>query len=74
MIISKSNRTKKLADEISELRVISGHMLGATRVQIPENNLDHLFSITTVDNALETNGSGVLSDTDKILSELLTGL
>nr|GFB83998.1 hypothetical protein [Tanacetum cinerariifolium] len=36
------NFTQKFVDESSELRAISGHMLGAAGVQIPENNLDDL--------------------------------
>ncbi|GKE63451.1 hypothetical protein Tco_1513818, partial [Tanacetum coccineum] len=32
-------------NEISELRAISSHVLGASRVQIPQNNLDNLQSI-----------------------------
>ncbi|GKE76415.1 hypothetical protein Tco_1542535, partial [Tanacetum coccineum] len=32
-------------NEIGELRAISGHVLGAAGVQIPQNNLDNLQSI-----------------------------
>ncbi|GKD56644.1 hypothetical protein Tco_1290031, partial [Tanacetum coccineum] len=32
-------------NEIGELRVISDHVLGTARVQIPQNNLDNLQSI-----------------------------
>ncbi|GKB19127.1 hypothetical protein Tco_0853050, partial [Tanacetum coccineum] len=43
-----------LIDEIGELRVISGHMLGAAGVQIPEDNLDDLHSSREEDGTLET--------------------
>nr|GEU96215.1 hypothetical protein [Tanacetum cinerariifolium] len=46
MSIPKFNRTKKFLYKIDELRAIFGHMLGASRVQIPENNLDNLHSIS----------------------------
>ncbi|GKG18299.1 hypothetical protein Tco_0372597, partial [Tanacetum coccineum] len=39
-IISEFDCTQKPIDEIGELRAISGHMLGAARVRIPENNLE----------------------------------
>nr|GEW80628.1 hypothetical protein [Tanacetum cinerariifolium] len=45
MIILKSNGTQKFNDEVDELREIFGHMLGASGVQIPQNNLDNLQSI-----------------------------
>nr|GFB57923.1 hypothetical protein [Tanacetum cinerariifolium] len=45
MIISEFNRTQKFMCELDELRAISGHMLGASGVQIPENNLDNLSKI-----------------------------
>nr|GEY79813.1 hypothetical protein [Tanacetum cinerariifolium] len=41
-IIPKFNRAKKLLYKINELRAISGHMLGATGVQVPEDDLDNL--------------------------------
>nr|GEZ45865.1 hypothetical protein [Tanacetum cinerariifolium] len=37
-----------------ELRAVSGHVLGAAGVQIPENNLDNLQSSTKEDGTLET--------------------
>nr|GEX79194.1 reverse transcriptase domain-containing protein [Tanacetum cinerariifolium] len=37
--------TEKLMNEIGELRAISGHVLGAAGVQIPQNNLNNLQSI-----------------------------
>nr|GEW44309.1 hypothetical protein [Tanacetum cinerariifolium] len=42
MIIPKFNRTKKLLYIIDELRAISGHMLRAIGVQVPEEDLDDL--------------------------------
>nr|GEU42016.1 hypothetical protein [Tanacetum cinerariifolium] len=44
MIILKFKRTKKFLYEVDELRAISGHMLGASGVQIPKNNLDNMHS------------------------------
>nr|GEY82674.1 hypothetical protein [Tanacetum cinerariifolium] len=44
----------KFVDEIDELRAISGHVLGAARVQIPENNLDNLQSSIEEDGTLKT--------------------
>nr|GEV21677.1 hypothetical protein [Tanacetum cinerariifolium] len=43
-MLAKSNFQKFLY-KVDELRAISGHMLGASGVQIPENNLDNLHSI-----------------------------
>ncbi|GKC09534.1 hypothetical protein Tco_1001144, partial [Tanacetum coccineum] len=42
---------------IGELRAISGHVLGAARVQIPQNNLDNLQSIRE-----EVDGATKVSD------------
>nr|GFD38520.1 hypothetical protein [Tanacetum cinerariifolium]GFD38537.1 hypothetical protein [Tanacetum cinerariifolium] len=36
------NRAKKLLYKIDELRAITGHMLGATGIQVPEDDLDNL--------------------------------
>nr|GEZ86397.1 hypothetical protein [Tanacetum cinerariifolium] len=38
--------TNKFLYKVDELRAISGHMLGAAKVQVPENNLDNLHSIS----------------------------
>ncbi|GJX71260.1 hypothetical protein Tco_0308431 [Tanacetum coccineum] len=54
MIITEFDCTQELIDKISELRAISGHMLGAARVQIPEDNLDDLHSSREEDGTLET--------------------
>nr|GFB66324.1 hypothetical protein [Tanacetum cinerariifolium] len=45
---------QKFVDEIGELRAISGHVLRAARVQIPENYLDNLHSSVEEDGTLET--------------------
>nr|GEX43010.1 hypothetical protein [Tanacetum cinerariifolium] len=47
-IISPMDReysTEKFMSKIGELRAISGHVLGASRVQIPQDDLDNLQSI-----------------------------
>nr|GEZ93188.1 hypothetical protein [Tanacetum cinerariifolium] len=61
--------TLKFVDEIGELRVISGHILGAAGVQIPENNLDNLHSSREEDEILET-----VDPQDLLGSFLLAGL
>ncbi|GKE23723.1 hypothetical protein Tco_1435235 [Tanacetum coccineum] len=79
MIISEFDCTQKLIDEIGELRAISGHMLGAVGVQIPENNLDDLHSLREGDGTSETLdpqdllGSFLFADTDLRTLDLLTG-
>nr|GFD39269.1 hypothetical protein [Tanacetum cinerariifolium] len=52
MIILEFNRTQKFLYKVDELRAVSSHMLGASGVQIPENNLDNLHS-TVEDGTLE---------------------
>ncbi|GJT38642.1 hypothetical protein Tco_0938507 [Tanacetum coccineum] len=42
----------KFTDEIGELRAIFGHVLRATGVQIPEDDLDNLHSLREVDGTL----------------------
>ncbi|GKG20591.1 hypothetical protein Tco_0380392, partial [Tanacetum coccineum] len=70
MIISEFDCTQKFVDEIGELRAISGHMLGAARVKIPEDNLDDLHSLRQEDGTSEIMdpqdllGSLWLADTD----------
>ncbi|GJZ62600.1 hypothetical protein Tco_0618737 [Tanacetum coccineum] len=46
--------TQEFIYEISELRAISGHILGAAGVIIPENNLDDLHSSREEDGTSET--------------------
>nr|GEW93867.1 hypothetical protein [Tanacetum cinerariifolium] len=45
--------TQEFTNQIDELRAISGHMLGAARVQIPENKLDDLHLSREEDGTLE---------------------
>ncbi|GJZ59113.1 hypothetical protein Tco_0614929 [Tanacetum coccineum] len=40
-------------NKIGELRTISSHVLGASRVQIPQNNLDNLRLTEEEDGAIE---------------------
>ncbi|GJS82872.1 hypothetical protein Tco_0749413 [Tanacetum coccineum] len=54
LVVTKLDGTKKFIDEIGELKAVSDHMLGASRVQIPKNNLDNLQSIREEDGTLET--------------------
>ncbi|GJV99031.1 hypothetical protein Tco_1554283 [Tanacetum coccineum] len=60
----------KQVDEIGELRAISSHILGAARVQKPEDNLDDLHSLREEDGTSEIidpqdlMGSFLLADTD----------
>nr|GEU74715.1 hypothetical protein [Tanacetum cinerariifolium] len=42
-----------VATTFDELRAVFGHVLGASRVQIPENNLDNLHSTVEEDGTLE---------------------
>ncbi|GKE09294.1 hypothetical protein Tco_1412845, partial [Tanacetum coccineum] len=44
LVITKLDSTEKLVNEIGKLRAISSHVLGASGVQIPQNNLDNLKS------------------------------
>nr|GEW30434.1 hypothetical protein [Tanacetum cinerariifolium] len=60
--------TQKFADKIGELRAISDHMLGAARVEIPENHLDNLHSSREEDGILET-----MDPQDLITLDLRTG-
>ncbi|GKF80826.1 hypothetical protein Tco_0239428 [Tanacetum coccineum] len=54
VIISEFDFTQKFIDEIGELRAISGHILGAAGVQIPENNLGDLHSLREEDGTSKT--------------------
>ncbi|GJW16777.1 hypothetical protein Tco_0024213 [Tanacetum coccineum] len=53
-------------NEIGELRAISGHVLGASGVQIPLNNLDNLQSIRE-----EEDGAIEVSDPQDVLGSIL---
>ncbi|GJY89127.1 hypothetical protein Tco_0503755, partial [Tanacetum coccineum] len=63
---------------MKQLRAISGHMLGAAGVQIPENNLDNLHSPREEDGISETIdpqdllGSFLLAEIDLVFLGLLT--
>ncbi|GKE00719.1 hypothetical protein Tco_1388702 [Tanacetum coccineum] len=67
-------------NKIGELRAISGHVLGATGVQIPQNNLDNLQSIreeedgaTEVLDPRDVSGFIMLADIDFATLGLLLG-
>ncbi|GJY16398.1 hypothetical protein Tco_0386820 [Tanacetum coccineum] len=42
LVVTEFDSTKKFMNEIGGLRAISDHVLGASGVQIPQNNLDNL--------------------------------
>ncbi|GJZ13286.1 hypothetical protein Tco_0548516 [Tanacetum coccineum] len=42
MIIPKSDGTHEFTNKVDELRAVPGHVLGAARAQIPEDNLNDL--------------------------------
>ncbi|GJW22098.1 hypothetical protein Tco_0032720 [Tanacetum coccineum] len=44
LVVTKLDSIEKLVNEIGELRIISSHVLWASGVQIPQNNLDNLRS------------------------------
>ncbi|GKB44617.1 hypothetical protein Tco_0889559 [Tanacetum coccineum] len=54
LIVTKSYSTQKFVNKVDKLRAVSGHMLGASGVQIPKNNLDNLKSTREEDGAVET--------------------
>nr|GFB97938.1 hypothetical protein [Tanacetum cinerariifolium]GFC02311.1 hypothetical protein [Tanacetum cinerariifolium] len=64
MIIPKFNRAKKLLYKIDKLRAISGHMLGAAEVQVPEDDLDNL-------RAKSEEGTLELEDPQELLGSIL---
>ncbi|GJV48021.1 hypothetical protein Tco_1438233, partial [Tanacetum coccineum] len=53
-------------NEIGELRAISGHVLGASGVQIPQNNLDNLQSIRE-----EEDGATEVSDPQDVPGSIM---
>nr|GEU95298.1 hypothetical protein [Tanacetum cinerariifolium] len=77
LIVTKLDGTKKVIGEIGELRAVSDHMLGASRVKIPQNNLDNLQSKREEDGTLEIVdlldcvGSEALEILDSIILYLL---
>ncbi|GKC49529.1 hypothetical protein Tco_1072274 [Tanacetum coccineum] len=46
--------TQKFSNEVDELRALPGHMLGATRVQVPEYDLYDLKLTREEDEVVET--------------------
>ncbi|GJR55816.1 hypothetical protein Tco_1406337 [Tanacetum coccineum] len=54
MIITKSDSTKKIFYKFDELRAFSSHVLIASRVQVPEDNLNDLHWIREEDGDFET--------------------
>ncbi|GJU68614.1 hypothetical protein Tco_1254873 [Tanacetum coccineum] len=54
MIITKSDGTKKFLYKVDELRAMSGHMLRASRVQVPKDDLDDLHWTREEDGEFET--------------------
>nr|GEY67907.1 hypothetical protein [Tanacetum cinerariifolium] len=78
MFIPEFNHTQKFLYTVDELRVISSHMLGASRVQIPENNLDNLHLIVEngtleIVDLQELLGSFLLETNDLLILHLQTG-
>ncbi|GKC94367.1 hypothetical protein Tco_1159809, partial [Tanacetum coccineum] len=51
LVVTELDSTEKLVNEIGELRAISSHVLGASGVQIPQDNLDNLRSTEEEDGA-----------------------
>ncbi|GJV30902.1 hypothetical protein Tco_1391302 [Tanacetum coccineum] len=78
LIISEVKLYQEFTDEIGELRAISSHVLRATRVQIPEDDLDNVHSLREVDGILvfvdprDLLGSCLLADIGFITLVLLT--
>ncbi|GKC82436.1 hypothetical protein Tco_1138153 [Tanacetum coccineum] len=76
-VVTKLDSTEKLVNEIGELRAIYSHVLGASGVQIPQNNLDNLRSTKEEDGATEVldprdvPGSFLLEITDFAILGLL---
>ncbi|GJR30599.1 hypothetical protein Tco_1106831 [Tanacetum coccineum] len=56
LVVTKLDSTEKLVKEIGELRAISSHVLGASGVQIPQNNLDNMRSTEEEDGATKVLG------------------
>ncbi|GKC84949.1 hypothetical protein Tco_1140666 [Tanacetum coccineum] len=65
MIISEFDSPQEFADEVGELRAISGHMLGAAGVQIPEDNLNDLHA------SREEDGTSEFMDPQDLLGSFL---
>ncbi|GJT24465.1 hypothetical protein Tco_0894402 [Tanacetum coccineum] len=54
MIILESNSTHEFANKVDELRASPRHVLGATRVQVPEDDLNDLKWTREEDGGVET--------------------
>ncbi|GKE63224.1 hypothetical protein Tco_1513591, partial [Tanacetum coccineum] len=54
MIIPKSDGTHEFSNKVDELRVLPRHVLGAARVQVPEDDLNDLKWTWEEDGAVET--------------------
>ncbi|GJZ39417.1 hypothetical protein Tco_0585980 [Tanacetum coccineum] len=52
LLLGRRATEVSFTDEIGELRAISGHVLRATGIQIPEDDLDNLHSFKEVDGIL----------------------
>ncbi|GKF98550.1 hypothetical protein Tco_0297333 [Tanacetum coccineum] len=68
LIITELYYTKKLGDEVGEPRAVSGLVLGAAKVQIPQNNLDNL-KLT-----IEEDGTSELLDPREVPSSIWSPL
>nr|GEX24967.1 hypothetical protein [Tanacetum cinerariifolium] len=68
MIITEFDHTQKFNYEVGELRAVSGHVLGAARVQILKNNLDNLHLTVEEDGTLE------IIDPQDLLDSLLSAM
>ncbi|GKG45896.1 hypothetical protein Tco_0498342, partial [Tanacetum coccineum] len=71
LVITEFDNTEKFLNKIGELGAISGHVLGASGFQIPQNNLDNMQSIreeedgaTEVSNPQDVSGSILLAVID----------
>ncbi|GKF95389.1 hypothetical protein Tco_0288124, partial [Tanacetum coccineum] len=54
MIIPKSNSCHEFTNKVDELRALPGHVLGAARVQVPEDDLNDLKWTWEEDREVET--------------------
>ncbi|GJY52262.1 hypothetical protein Tco_0443109 [Tanacetum coccineum] len=54
MVIPESNSTHRFTNKVDELRALPGHVLGATRVQVLEDDLNDLKWTRKEDGAVET--------------------
>ncbi|GKC80393.1 hypothetical protein Tco_1131167 [Tanacetum coccineum] len=59
MVIPKSDGTQKFTDKVDKLRAVFDHMLGASRVQIPKNNVGNKSSQDSTASSRENSNSWV---------------